>query len=396
MTPVVRALAGALLAACLTAQPGASSAQSPKPPQPAFANGLPTDPGFFPIGVWLQNPRHALAFRAMGINTFVALWKGPNEPQLNQIAAAGMYAIAEHTDTALSLPNSHVIRGWTQIDEPDNAQKLAIGYGDCVMPDEIIKRYEAMRARDPSRPVFLNFGQGLAHKGWSGRGSKCSRLDHDGYYREAAKGGDIVSFDIYPATEARQPAVYGKLELVAEGVRNLKRWVPDRMVWNVIGTTHIYDPDRRPTPAEIRAQVWMSIIAGSRGIVYFLHEWKPSFREDALFRYPDSQREVTRINSEIEQLATVINAGSAAEARVEADVKTASMARQHGGAIYVFVSALEPKPARIRVKLGQHTAPAGAAIGEDRPVLVKDGIIEDEMPAWGVRLYKVALVRRSS
>ena len=153
-----------------------------------FATGCPADPSFFPIGVWLQNPRNAPAFRAMGINTFVALWKGPNEPQLNQIAAAGMYAVTEHTDAALSFANSHVIRGWTQGDEPDNAQRTSLGYGDCVMPAEIMSRYRSLQARDPSRPIFLNFGQGLAHKGWAGRGTTCSKLDHDTYYREASLG----------------------------------------------------------------------------------------------------------------------------------------------------------------------------------------------------------------
>jgi hypothetical protein len=48
----------------------------------AYENGFPTDPGFFPIGVWLQSPANAPEYKAIGINTFVGLWEGPTELQL--------------------------------------------------------------------------------------------------------------------------------------------------------------------------------------------------------------------------------------------------------------------------------------------------------------------------
>lgn len=389
---LVAALIG--LATSLAASPTAE-AQSPArstSPTPRFVNGFPDDERFFPIGVWLQNPRNAMTLKALGINTYVALWKGPAEAQLAQIAEAGMYAIVQQTEDALSLKSAHVIRGWMMPDEPDNAQRGPTGaYGDCLMPEEILARYRAIRERDTTRPAFLNFGQGLAHKDWVGRGTKCSKLDHEAYYAAASKGGDIVSFDIYPATEARQPAIYGRLDLVAEGVKSLARWAkPDRVVWNAIGTTHIHDPDKRPTPAEIRAQVWMSLIAGSRGIFYFLHEWKPTFREDAIFRYPEIVSEIARINREIEALAPVLNARvPALDVTVEARVRTVVMARHVRGATYVFIAGLEPKESALRVRIPGLGAAVGVAVGEDRPVLVRDGIIEDEMPPWGVRLYKI-------
>ncbi len=373
--------------------PTTGPAASASAADPRFANGFPDDERFFPIGVWLQNPRNAMTLKALGINTYVALWKGPVETQLAPIAEAGMYAIVEQTETALSLPSARVIRGWMMPDEPDNAQRGPTGiYGDCLMPEEIVQRYHAIRAKDATRPAFLNFGQGLAHKGWVGRGSKCGKLDHAGYYSAASKGGDIVAFDIYPATEARQPAIYGKLELVADGVRSLVGWAkPDRSVWNAIGTTHIHDANKRPTPAEIRSQVWMSLISGSRGIFYFLHEWKPTFREDAVFRYPEIVSEIARINREIATLAPVLNARVPALAvAVESGVRTTVMARQVAGVVYVMIAGLEPKETPIRIKVPGLSSAVGVAIGEDRPVLVHDGIIEDTLPVWGVRLYKIA------
>ena len=36
-----------------------------------WENGPPSDPGYFPIAVWLQNPRNAAKYKAAGINLYV-------------------------------------------------------------------------------------------------------------------------------------------------------------------------------------------------------------------------------------------------------------------------------------------------------------------------------------
>src|SRR6185312_11599444 len=69
----------------------------------------------------------------------------------------------------------------------------------------------------------------------------------------------------------------------------------ERNQQTAIETTAL-DPNRRPTAAEVRAEVWMALIHGAKGIVYFVHEFEPHFREDAIFRYPDIVEELTRTN----------------------------------------------------------------------------------------------------
>lgn len=389
------ALAIACAAPSVRAQTAAAPAASPAAPMRAF----PSSPGFLPIGVWLQNPRHAPYFRTLGINTFVALRKGPTEAQLAEIARHGMHAVTEQNDLAFASPNAHVIAAFMLADEPDNAPRIAPGvHGDCVMPDEIRRRYEALKARDPTRPVFLNFGQGVANRGWVGRGTKCAGLDHETYYREAARGADILSFDIYPATEARQPDIYGRLELVGEGVANLKRWADKgQSVWAVIGTAHINDPNRRPTVEEIRAQVWMALINGARGIVYFLHEWQPSFREDAIFRYPEIAAGIGRINAEIASLAPVLDSAApdlktTMESRPAA--RLAVLARRVDGVVYVLAVSLSPHPAQVRLRLDGAGDLRGVAIGEDRVLDAPGGAIADDFAPYGVHLYKLQPLRK--
>src|SRR2546423_7241734 len=55
-----------------------------------WKNGPPTDPKFFPIAVWLQSPKNAARYKAAGINTYVGLWRGPTEEQLQGLKDAGM------------------------------------------------------------------------------------------------------------------------------------------------------------------------------------------------------------------------------------------------------------------------------------------------------------------
>jgi hypothetical protein len=183
---------------------------------------------------------------------------------------------------ALDKSYSIVIKGWAQQGEPDNSQKRNFGllYNPPVDPARIKDRYEAMHKLDPERPVLLNLGQGVAWDNWKGRGN---RTNHPEDYKEYVKGGDILSFDIYPVTH-RHPEVKGRLEYVAHGVERVKSLVsPQQKVWNVIGVSRVNNPEVKPTPLQVRSQVWMSIIHGSRGIIYFVHQFKPRFIEAAIF-----------------------------------------------------------------------------------------------------------------
>ena len=354
----------------------------------SFSNGFSDGQDFFPIGVWLQNTRDARAYAAMGVNTFVGLWQGPTETQLAELAKAGMHAIAEQNEVGLTSSNAQIIKAWMHGDEPDNAQPLpGGGHGDCILPNEVVSKFAAIRSRDPTRPVFLNFGQGVVNEAWRGRGSLCSRIGHDAYYRAASRGADILSFDIYPITEHRQPHVQGRLELVAGGVANLKQWsTTDQRVWAIIGTTHIYDPKRRPTPAEIRAMAWMAIVRGARGLVYFVHEWQPSFSSNAIFRYPEISAAVTVLNSEIRNLAPVINSQQVVVAT--ADPSTiAAMARIHNDTLYVFAANLSNNSSRPEITIDREMYGMGIVLGEARSVRLDGRIIRDEFAPYGVHLY---------
>ena len=83
----------------------------------------------------------------------------------------------------------------------------------------------------------------------------------------------------------------------------------EKIVWNCIETTHIGCEDR-PNPSQIRSEVWMSLIHGSMGIIYFVHEWHPKFTEPGILLYDDAVEAVTNINATGSFAVTVHNNGS--------------------------------------------------------------------------------------
>jgi hypothetical protein len=366
----------------------ALAGQEPSGPYAAWPNGPPQDPAWFPLAVWLQNPSNAEAYRAAGINTYVGLYRGPTDEQMQKLKAAGMKVICHLNDEARKRLDDPAFIAWMHGDEPDNAQaRRGGGYGPPLLPAKIVEDYERLRKSDPSRPIFLNLGQGVAWDDWIGRGV---RTRHPEDYPEYLKGCDIASFDIYPAVH-EHPAVAGQLWFVPQGVERLRKWTDGRKpVWNCVEASRIDNVKTKPTPAQVRSEVWMSIVAGSRGIIYFVHQFQPTFVEASLLRDPELLAAVTEINRQVRELAPVINSPALADGATVTGSDPAapltSTSRRRDGALYVFVVGLRDKAAKATV-----TAPGAKAevLNENRTIDVRDGRFEDDVPAYGVRLYRI-------
>jgi hypothetical protein len=384
---LVVALAGTVLwgDAC-AGEPGKTA---PRPAQKPFLS----DPNVFPIGVWLQAPANAPRFKKLGINLYVALWKGPTEAQLAELKRHGMKVVCAQNEIGLEHKSDPTIVAWMHGDEPDNAQSRGKGkgYGPPIRPARVIEDYRGIKKADPSRPVMLNLGQGVAWDRWLGRGT---RTNHPEDYPEYVKGCDIVSFDIYPAVHDNRD-VAGKLWLVADGVSRLRKWSADRKtVWNCIECTHIGNPKVKPTPRQVKAEVWMSLVRGSCGLIYFVHQFKPRFIEAGLLADEKMSAEVRAINEQIQQLAPVLNSptvpagvvvtSSASEVPVEAMVKRRS------GATYVFAVGMRDGTTTATFKVDGLPGRARAEVlGEDRSLEVRDGVFRDRFRPWDVHLYRV-------
>jgi hypothetical protein len=371
------------------------------PSYAAWSHGPSGDPSFFPIAVWLQNPAKAERYRQAGINVYVGLWRGPTEEQLALLKKAGMKVICHLNDLAAKQLDDPTIIGWMHGDEPDNAQPLGQGrgYGPPIPPERIIHDYQKIRAADPTRPVLLNLGQGVAWDGWHGRGV---RTRHPEDYREYVKGCDIVSFDIYPAVHDK-PEVAGKLEYVARGVERLVEWTDGRkIVWNCLECTRISHPTAKATPHQVRAEAWMSLIHGSRGLIYFVHEWQPKFNESALLDDPEMLRAVTDLNRQITRLAPVLNSPSLPRiVKVSTDhpqVPVAVMAKRLDGALHLFAVCLRNDTTRAVFSLDLPVLTEQAyveVLDENRRCEFNNGQFTDTFGPWDTHLYRIHLPSRA-
>ena len=353
------------------------------------------DPDFFPIAVWAQNPVNASAYKEHGINMFISIHGGLDQEKLDHLKKADMKVIAHQNNFGLSRLDEPLIYAWMHGDEPDNAQrnKTENKWDPCRDPADIIRDYEKLRKKDPSRPIYLNVGRGVAYTNWIGRGVCRGRTDmymvaNNGYL----KGCDIASFDIYPVNSA-EDEVHGNLWYVAKGIDNLKAWSNNsRPVWCWIETTQISEKaKRKPTPAEVKAQVWMAIIHGAKGFGYFCHSFVGKTNDAALLEDAVMIKHVRRINKQVTSLAAVLNSpdtrGYAAVSTSVASVPVDILTKKNGKSNYIFAVAMRntQTTATFKVRSGKTVE----VIGEDRTIQIKKGKFSDEFSGYGVHLYKI-------
>ena len=371
----------------------AQTVATPAKPAMSWTNGPWADSNFFPIAVWLQEPAGAERYRQAGINTYVGLWEGPTEDQLTALKKAGMWTVCDLNETGRRHLDDPTIIGWMHGDEPDNGQSWGarFGFGSPIPPEKIVEDYRRMKAVDASRPILLNLGQGVAWDGWYGRGQ---RNHHPEDYPEYLKGCDIASFDIYPVNHDRRE-VHGSLWFVAQGVEQLVQWGRDeKTVWNCIECTAIANPRYKPTPQQVRAEVWMSLIHGSRGLIYFVHQFKPKSDNAALLHDPEMLAAVTRINRQITRLAPVLNSptarGAVTAQSKKPDVPVATMVKQTAGATYLFAVGMRDGATDAAFTFaGTMDGTMVEVLDENRTLTVTNHTFSDHFEPWGVHRYKL-------
>ena len=389
-------------------------------PYAQWKNGPGKGEDYFPIAVWLQDPKNAPRYKAAGINLYIGLWQGPTTAQVKSLREANMPVICELNDFARAHLDEPLFVGWMHGDEPDNAQTFAEfwkgdkeqikegwpeiyqqqglakgdykGYGPPVPPQWIVRDYQKAKAGDPTRPIFVGLGQGVAWEKYYGRGERTGHLEDYAKYME---GCDIVGFDIYPAAHDNL-AVKDALWYVPLGVRRLREWCKDsKPVWVHLETGMIASPDAAATPEQVKAEVWMAIIHGARGIDYFVHQFKPKFNEHALLDNPAMLAAVTAVNKRVTSLARVLNTETVADGVLveSTNPKTPvhAMVKRKDGATYVFSAAMycEETKATFRVK-GLAGTRAAEALGEGRTIRVDNGLFTDAFSGNGVHLYRIS------
>lgn len=353
-----------------------------------WTHGPPADENFFPIAVWLQSPSNATRYKNVGVNLFIGLWQGPTESQLTDLASAGVPTFCDQGGVWNSHLDDSTIMGWLQNDEPDNAQANGSGgYDPCIAPSTVISIYDSMVQNDSTRPVWLNLGRGVSDTTWVGRGTCTGNTD---MYKDYAKGADILSYDIYPVNDGHSDG----LDAVPKGVDNLRQWSNyEKPVVAAIEGSNI-DNTTRPSPAQIESEVWMALIHGVSGIMYFCHRFSPTFSETDCIDTTTAADGLKSINAQVKTLAPVLNQQSVGNgvtvSSSASGVPIDVMLKRYSGATYVFAVGMRNQSTTGTFTLRDFADAASVeVIGESRTVSVSGGVFKDDFAGYGVHRYKI-------
>lgn len=409
-------LAVLLLTAC-TAEAG----QPPDPPPAAplagpsvdyykkWANGPnPTgDPNVFPITVWMQDPsgiengeKLGRAYPKIGIDTGIGLW----EDEWWYLRQEGLhetdwrvYVDATRVDQVLA-DTAHVRNyvGYLVADEPDMTKVYGDVFHPDMQPSAIVKAADTVRAKDPSRPTYLNFSPWMGTPtGEVGYGYIEKSYEED--MRTYCSAADIASADYYGWTHPDRGDTVGAYSY-GQVLDTMRKWCgPDKPLYGFVETGHPHDRGETITPDQLESAVWNTVLHGATGINYFAH----SFHTDGTGEYssvltrPDITARVTAVNARLKSLAPVLNAPNLTGVTAESDngIPVSVLYKQVGDARWVLAQTdgtkQHPRSLAAKVTL-QVPVSSGTAtvVDENRTVPIVDGKIVDDFGPYQVHVYR--------
>jgi len=305
---------------------------------------------FFPRLVWKQCPSQYPDAIAAGINVFLGTECTTAAGQLSALGGKAFSAV-DVADHGLSGPG---LIGWHLPDEGDESVGSAAGEPNV---------------HDPNKVTFLTLTDHFAPYMAPPR---AGRGIYPGWFQRA----DVVGFDTYPIEGRCRwdliPTVYTLQKSLVEmaGPKPTFQWIEAGPMEKCFHTD--------PTPASVRAETWLSIAAGARGVGYFPGVWSPDIRQ-----------EITSIDSTIASLApALLDVASSAIVGPSSPIRVG--VRRHNGAVYIIAvnSSTKPTIGRFAVSgLGDQTL---SVYGENRTVPSQLSQISDNFAGLDVHIYIAA------
>ena len=285
-----------------------------------FHNGLPASASYFPIGVWFESvvsQADVNQDRAAGLNLYVVLTANSN---LSLVQTNGMRTFLQQEEWRNNAPAraSPAVSGWVLGDEFDMQLSPTAGYASL---NQILGSLPADR-----RLRYSNYGKGVSFWLTDAEAARYVNdfedvVSDDNYWFtdenicSGTEGGQLVAggADLSPA-ECHRAANYGA---TVRRLRGLENPASSKPVWAFVELGHPASEDDWPTitPAQVRAAVWQSLIAGARGIIYFNHSFGGPNQTQHILRegtsagspYAPIRSVVTATDRQIQDLAGVLN-----------------------------------------------------------------------------------------
>lgn len=357
------------------------------------------DPSWFPVGVWFQDPQKDVygvkggsVWKSIGVNLNIGLW----EDQWWNIRFDGAKATSWHSFVAphrrTTIGDDELFPAYLLGDEFD---MFKVNGNPADMPASVLARANEQRAADPTRPVYINYGKGMAIRGWVGY-----HIDPGSTYerdmKKYADAADLISADMYGYTDPWEGAslegawAYGAL---VDNVRYYAQ-APEKPVWGFVEGTSPFSEGDTITPDEMESAIWCMIVHGANGILYFSHDFADG-GDDEMLRTPAIKDRAARVNARIHRLAPILNTVSTSGVTVTRSnaVPVTHMHKIHGGSHYVLaqtdgtaqlpLSGSTVATFSVPVQSGTVTV-----VDEGRTIQIMDGKFTDTFGPYGFHVYK--------
>jgi hypothetical protein len=363
-----------------------------------FAQGLSTSPDYFPIGAWFRPAEtHQIPqYVDFGMNLFVAI-EAPELANEAAIRSAGMRSLIYTGERTRFNDLGSEVAGWLTRDEVDMTSGPGGDTTNCTGGGYDVMRQAQASAPQDGKATYSNYGKGV---GWWETAAQAQCFVN--------RFQDLQSLDAYwmtdpnekpPTMQAGQqrgykPWSYG---FSVDRMRSLDAMDGQRKpIWNFVETGWPWgeDPATQPhgriLPAEARAAVWHSIIAGARGILYFDHQFNGTCRQTVIRGecYQDTHAELKATNAQIKSLAPVLNSPTVVDPASSSGIRT--MTKFHDGHFYVFAGATQHAASTSSWNLACVGDGTAVRLGEAGSVPVSNGTLTDSFANGNaVHIYRI-------
>src|SRR5436190_414667 len=272
---------------------------------------------FFFIGVWMQPAKDLKKWKDRGIN--VALTDKPkpdNSSRPSYFAAAeaaGMKVVIypDPAGAANDLKHKSFL-AWMQGDEPENwghLQKNADGTFDLPGTTQTYcSIYSTLKQVSPTTPIYGNFNGMQLTSTRDKRDARKGIIRDD--YRNFFCGSDWISGDWYVRSNGRGPERIAELQgKMIDYLLELSNG--QKPAFAYIEACNIRSTSAKngtaPTASEMKAQAWVSVIHGAKGIVYFPLKIGGGFQWDGT--PPELAAAMTELNAQLKKYEPYILKG---------------------------------------------------------------------------------------
>lgn len=310
-------------------------------------NGQPV----FPRMVYHQCEYAMAGSLAAGINTFMGTACGGARELLRDVRGRGYAIVPIGARGSVDGPG---LVGWHQLDEADEHVDSA---------DQLPTPPPSTQTGRVSFLTLTNHFYSNAAPLPKGRA----------IYPKIVEKAEMIGFDLYPLQIwCRKDRFHDVYEAQRELVQ-LAKGKPTFQWIEAAGMSQCHGLD--PSPAIVRAETWLAVAGGARGIGYFPDQWTAPVRT-----------EITRVNGEIRALSAALLAPDGPAARVARGPARIGT-RQLNGALYVIVVNPTLKPALTRITVPGLAGRQLRVWREDRTVSPAGDTFKEYLRGLQVRIF---------